>query len=492
MKTKDDKNQGVSRRSFLKNTMQGSAAVFGSGMLLESKLIDAVLDPPSGKFDLNPVRPNIIIFVTDEERVNARYLPGLNLPNRQRIQQHSIEFNNCYCTYPLCSPSRATLLTGLYPHQAGVWENIDPLFPYESEDPEGTRRELPLDPGIPNLASAFSSFGYDVSYFGKWHLSNHPEDPPQDTAIDLTPYGFPANDGEVLNQWVPEDEDDGLLYDPVTVQHARDWIMSKQDSQTPWLCIVSIINPHDLHKAHVSDGYDLPSIPWKPDLELPPNFEDDAASEDKPEYQRIWAEVVSGHANFPKDPYRIYKWMERINFYSYLIEKADEQLGQVLDAVENSGQWNDTIFVYTSDHGDQCAAHNTLYKPNVYDEAARVPLIISQARRYDGHIVKDYPIVSNIDIIPTLLDMCKDPDMQWPTTLPGESLKDADTKTYKEFRNVACYYMNLPRYDETPPRSLEELTMVQRTQRYKIVQYPNGEKQTFNMINDPAEMNDLT
>ena len=461
--------------------------------------MEAVLDPPSGILDLGPVRPNILIFLTDEERVNTRYLPGLNLPNSQRIQRHSIEFNNCYCTYPLCSPSRATLLTGRYPHDVGVWENIDPYFPYESMDPEGTRRELPLDPGIPNLASEFSSFGYDVSYFGKWHLSNHPAVPLQDpenptlvSAIDLTPYGFPANDGEVLNHWVPGDEDGGFLYDPLTAQLAHDWIMSKQDSQTPWLCIVSIINPHDLHKAHVSPEYDLPSIPWKPDLELPPNFEDDAASADKPEYQRIWAEVVSAYPNFPKDPHRIYKWMERINFYGYLIEKADEQLGQVLDAVENSGQWNDTIFVYTSDHGDQCAAHNTLYKPNVYDEAARVPLIISQSRRYIDHIVKDYPLVSNIDILPTLLDMCKDPDMQWPTELPGESLKDANAKTYKEFRNVACYYMNLPRYDETPPRSLDELTMVQRTQRYKIVQYPNGEMQTFNMFNDPAEMDDLS
>ncbi len=165
-------------------------------------------------------RPNVLLVLDDEERFHL-HLPRLALPNRQRLRRSSVIFSHAFCTFPLCSPSRSAIFTGLWPHQAGIFSNVDKY----GQNPS-------LDPAIPGLGSVFSGAGYETAYFGKWHLSR-----------DGDAYGTPRAYGFqypfVSNQEV------GWHTDHNVSLHAAAWL-AKNAGHTPWLMAYCPVNPHDI------------------------------------------------------------------------------------------------------------------------------------------------------------------------------------------------------------------------------------------------------
>lgn len=346
---------GVPRRHFLKTTGCAAAGLFAGSLVRPGRLFGA---DSSGK-------PNILVFFTDEERPESLHLPALLRPNLQRLRTNGVQFDNAYCSYPLCSPSRATIMTGLYPRQCGLYDNVMIGSPtYDSHFGSTIDPALPTD--IPNLATVFSAAGYDVGYFGKWHLSMSEGAMADTSAIDLTPYGFEPGNFRVA----VDAQDNGKTQDPITTEHAVQWIHGRKNSPRPWLCIVSIINPHDI-MSHV-DSYNLDDIPER-SITLPPNFEDDIAKlsrQDIPEEVRRTAVMF----NAMGAPGSEREWRDRLRLYCHLIERTDGYLGSVLDAVEDTGASHKTITVYMADHGEQLASHQAHLKPYMYEEASRIAL----------------------------------------------------------------------------------------------------------------------
>lgn len=330
-------------------------------------------------------RPNVLFVISDQERERSWLPPSVRLPWRERLMAEGVELANHWTHSAPCSPSRATMMTGRYLPGHEVYDNT--VFPWHKS----------LDPAIPTVGSVMGAAGYRSSYIGKWHLTGGPT-PPMDQ------YGYADWDGndQHFMGWAGT----GVHFDPVIAESAARWLEANGGQAEPWFLTVALVNPHDvmwfpmdqpayqqahpdeleatealLAAARWKDGAAVP--PFTEDYDdvvehLPASFEDDLLT--KPACHRQWRwdqqHWIAGYI----DPSDRESWRRQLDYYVRLHQLADESLGTVLSALERSGAWDDTVVVFTSDHGDMCGSHGLRSKgPFVYDEIMRVPLYIKPA-----------------------------------------------------------------------------------------------------------------
>jgi len=331
-------------------------------------------------------RPNILVVVSDQERQRSWLPDSVRLPWRERLIAEGLEFTRYFTHSSPCSPSRASLFTGRYLPGHGVIDNV--IMP----------EHVPLDPATPTLGSLLREAGYRTSYIGKWHLS-------QDAHPDMEAYGFADWDGNDRHfmGWAGT----GVHFDPIIASNAAHWLKANaapsSPAASPWFLTVALVNPHDVmwfpidqpgyasgHPAEVASVRRvLEAAAWKDDdplpvydraypevfETLPANFDDDLHT--KPEAHRQWRWDQQHGLWGYIDPADTRAWLRHLDYYAELQRLADESLGTVLGALEDSGAWDDTAVIFTSDHGDMCGSHGLRSKgPFVYDEIMRVPLYV--------------------------------------------------------------------------------------------------------------------
>jgi arylsulfatase A-like enzyme len=392
-------------------------------------------------------RPNVLIVITDQEAPALR-LPPLERPNLERLAARGVSFTRAYAAYPVCSPSRAVLLTGLYPHQNGVLENVNPGV----ESP-------PLDPAIPNLGSVFTAAGWSTAWFGKWHLS----------ANEAVPsYGF-------AHAYQPPLGNNGREGDPEVAAHAAAWIRGRAAGE-PWLAVVSILNPHDIGEPERYADVEIEPYP----VELPASFDDDPTAPDRAPELRAHA----GSRRENRTPTDHAAWIHYLRLYCHLLERNDPLLGTVLDAVAARADADRTIIVYTSDHGEMGGAHRMAQKRFLYEESVRVPLLFV----YPGAVraSESGRLASNVDVAPTLAVLA---GVKWPSPLPGKNLleappegADADEAVFAEVSIPATRLL---------AGRVDRLTRMVRTREWKYVLYPSGAEELYDTAADPIEVHNL-
>ena len=333
-------------------------------------------------------RPNILLVVSDQERYRSWLPESVRLPWRERLRAEGLEFTRYYTHSSPCSPSRGSLFTGRYLPGHAVVDNV--IMPEHVE----------LDPAIPTLGSILREAGYRSSYIGKWHLS-------QAAQPDMELYGFSDWDGNDRHfmGWAGT----GVHFDPVIASNAAHWLQRNARAadgsppQQPWFLTVALVNPHDVMWFPVDQpGYaerhpedvarirrTLEMAAWKEDdplpiydrrydevcEQLPANFDDDLHS--KPEAHRQWRWDQQHGLWGYIDPADTRAWLRHLDYYVELHRLADESLGTVLSALEESGASGDTVVLFTSDHGDMCGSHGLRSKgPFVYEEIMHVPLVV--------------------------------------------------------------------------------------------------------------------
>jgi arylsulfatase A-like enzyme len=335
--------------------------------------------------------PNILLILTDQER-QPRHTPALSYPARDQLKSHAVEFTNAHCTYPLCSPSRATILTGRYPHEVGVLTNCDPLAGGAS-----------MSRAVPNLGRVLSDAGYQTAYFGKWHLSGM-------TFTKRMPEYYGFDTAELSNQIV------GFGSDEYFAEKCGQWITQNRDNG-PWVAVYSPLNPHDICYPFLQSLY-----PFKADgshypVSLPPNFSNVRSPTVKTvrEHTADWGKFMYRFRD-PDTPDSFRKWIE---FYCYLLDLVEQNAARLLDALKNSGQWDNTVVIYTSDHGEMAGSQGLQNKgPTMHEENMNIPLWISDPRTIQGFHQND-ALVSNLDLVPTI---CSLTGVDWPESLPGLDL----------------------------------------------------------------------
>lgn len=378
-----------------------------------------------------PAPPNVLILLSDQE--TERVPRGiLDLPNRDRLDRMGVRFTRTWCATPQCSPARAALWTGRWPHRAGVVTNIGAVG----------GAELPTE--IPSIGRLFRQAGYETGYFGKWHLT-------EGRGVDGEAFGY---DHAVVRG----------RGDAETARLAADWIAEQSG---PWFAIVSLLQPHDIYDypgdAEESEG----PMPIREGAQAPASDASDLASRPAPQ-----KEFNDSNQGVPTAPYDADEWRRYRSYYYDLIEDVDANLGTVLEAVGQS----DAIVVYTSDHGDMQGAHGLSFKgPFMYEELLNIPMTIAWPRGFEGGRKTDV-LASQVDVLPTLLDLA---GIAAPDGMDGVSLREELAGGTIEREEMFAEYHSKQQW-ANPIRSV-------RTEQWKLNQYLDGGRELYDLANDPGE-----
>jgi arylsulfatase len=394
----------VSRRNVLV-AGAGLALAAGSGLALASRHARPRLDLRGQNLSgANGRRLNILMIVTDQERHGSLLPAGIELPHHDRLHARATRFSNMNAISGFCSIARGNIYTGQHYQHNGVYENVPVPFSHD------------LYPDVATLGTMMQDVGYETAYFGKWHLTHvPPPDPGEEQMRALfRSYGFDVSrqPGEV------EGPHQGHARDADTAAAAAAYIRSRRGAERPWFAAVNLLNPHDIMFFLATQRqYDtfvrLPfaNIELLPapaeaiyrrdlGLPLPPNFgaAGDVAKPPAHDLYRIANDA--GLGRIPDDD--LDAWHRHENYYLNCLRDVDRKIGAVLDAMDAAGAWNDTVVVFTSDHGEMSGAHGLRGKGNVvYRENASVPFAIVHPDIRTGG---DTPaLASHVDIAPTLL-----------------------------------------------------------------------------------------
>jgi choline-sulfatase len=441
---------------------------------------------------------NVILFLSDQERAIQHFPEGWeaeNLPGSMRLREHGVSFERAFCNSCMCSPSRATLFTGLFPAQHGVTDTLSFGTRYSARE-----RVLPRD--LPNMATVFAGAGYEVAYKGKWHLSKPqaaPDDPTAWTPEDLEVYGFgrwdPPDAGE--NRDISQfgggsaDNDGRFMTGDGPVEDGQEgalaYLRDVATRQQPFFLVISLVNPHDVlayPQTWQDGGYETTN--WLDgEIGLPATVDEDLAS--KPSAQRQFARWLNlGLGALPDDTAR----RNYVNFYGNLIKATDAWLVELLDTLEELGLRDDTLIVRTSDHGEMGMAHGGMRQKsfNAYEETIRVPLIYSNPRLFP-EARQTEALVSHVDLLPTLASLIGAPipdDAAWQGVDYSALLLNADTEPVQQeivftYDDLRCA-QNVPQLAPPPNRIISI-----RETRFKLARYYDG----AGVMPDQWEMYDL-
>jgi len=370
-------------------------------------------------------QPNLLYVFTDEQAAATMAAYGnhaIDTPNLDRLASQSVVFDHAYVTQSVCTPSRSTLMTGLYPHSNGCTEN---------------NKRLPLEvPCLPELGD-FSD--YATAYHGKWHLGDeifqqHAFDEWISIDDGYRKYyreGRDPNAHSTYHEWLVSQgfEPDAVGRDGyrsfsrgfsarLPEEYSKPFYLAneacrfiRQNRDRPFALVVNFFEPHMPYFGPRDSQYDPANVT------LPPNF-DHVLDEHNPLKTRLYREgyCAYGHSGLPLKTEA--DWRRIIANYWGLVSLVDTHLGRILDAIQACGLAEDTIVIYTSDHGDMMGSHRLLAKCTQFEEAATVPLLVRIPGIAEGgrHVTEP---VSQIDLVPTILDAM---GQAVPEDLQGASL----------------------------------------------------------------------
>ena len=423
--------------------------------------------------------PNILLIMSDEHApmYSGTYgHPLVQTPNTDRLAAEGVTFENAYCNSPLCCPSRMSFMTGRYVHQIRAWDNASPL----ASD-------------AVTWAHFLGAVGYDVVLSGKQHFCGEDQLHGFRTQLardlhaelwmqDGVPRGAPNWEEGTLPAPRPwgglEAAGPGttleIEVDDLVEEKALAYLREPERKERPWVLNVSFIAPHfplvvpqrfwDLYPL---DQIDMPEIP-------PGHLETQ-----HPVHQRMRHNF--GCVDFPEELVR----RGRAGYYG-LITYLDEKMGRLLDVLKETGQYENTVVVYCSDHGEMNGEHGMWRKSSFYEASVRVPLQIS----WPGHLPagrRIREVVSLVDLIATLAEMADAPEV---APLDGDSLLPLINHTDKDNRTGTQAWKD-EAFSEYLAHGVARPTAMLRRNRYKLHYSLGDPPQLYDLIQDPNEFHDL-
>tara|TARA_B100002051_G_scaffold274499_1_gene315810 strand:+ start:551 stop:1894 length:1344 start_codon:yes stop_codon:yes gene_type:complete len=389
--------------------------------------------------------PNILLIVTDQQQavgMSCAGNPDVNTPVLDNLAEQGVRFSNAYCTNPLCTPSRASMFTGRMPHEIEAMGNgrkINPKF-----------RSL-------ELGNLFKKAGYDCAYGGKWHV---PE-------LSITEeHGFEKICG----------------FDDLRLPGACDEFLAKPRNN-PFLLVACFDNPHNICEHGRSDPLPWGAIDSAPPNEwpnLPPNFK---SGPFEPEMVTLFASnnpIIQRRLALSEEDWRFYRYG-----YFRLIEKVDQQIGQILTSLRTLNLEDNTIVVFTSDHGEMAGSHELSNKMVLYEESIKVPFIIKTPQAQKPGRISDNLVSTGLDLLPTLCDFANIPA---PDGLSGKSLAPFLLNEYPDnWRNQLVIQSQF--VDQS--YGISGRALIKDQYKYAVYSYGQNREQVFDLEKDPYEQVNL-
>lgn len=404
---------------------------------------------------IDKTKPNIIFILSDDQGAWAMGCSGnheIRTPNLDRLAETGMRFENFFCTSPVCSPARASILTGSIPSQHGVHDWIG--------GGNIGKDSIEYLHGQPGYTDYLAQNGYVCALSGKWHLGDSVN--PQKSFSHWyvhqkgggSYYDAPMIvDGTLINE-------EGYITDNIT-NRALKYLDELNNEEAPFYISIHYTAPHDpwinCHPKDIVDSYDDCKFETCPQEELQPEY------------------TSTGLTSDVKDNIR-----ENLKGYYASITAMDLNIGRIIDKVEELGVREDTLICFMSDNGLSCGQNgfwgkgNGTFPLNMYETSVKVPAIFSQPTKIPEGLVCD-DLLSQYDFMPTLLEYVGIGNSE-DHNLPGQSfykLLVGDKMTKKDHVVV---------YDEYGP-----VRMVRsKTQKY-VHRYPYGPHEFFDLVNDPNE-----
>lgn len=361
-------------------------------------------------------KPNLLFIWTDEQRADTMAVYGNNrihAPNLNRLAEECVVFKRAYVTQPVCTPSRSSVMTGLWPHTNGCITNNAPL-------PKDVRclPELVSDPQ------------YRTAYMGKWHLGDEIfaqhgfermvsiEDgyiqhysPQRDRSQRSDYHHFLLSKGYKPD--LPDNQFSREFACRLPIEHSKPKFLEQQACEflrahraEPFILYVNFLEPHMPFFGALNTEHDLSEV------YLPANFADPLEANEPLRY-RLMREAMQEAYGATEAQIK-----ELIRKYWGLVTLVDRSVGAILKTLDELGLADNTIVVFTSDHGDMMGSHGLVTKTVMYEESVRVPWLMRVPGMCQRQRIIDQP-VSHIDLVPTLLELM---GVKAPDQLPGQSL----------------------------------------------------------------------
>ncbi len=409
-------------------------------------------------------RPNVLVIITDDQRWDAMSCAGntlLKTPNLDRLAAEGARFANAFVTTSLCSPSRASMMSGLYAHRHGVLNNF-------TEYPDA----------LPSYPKRLRAAGYETAYFGKWHMGETNDAPRSGFDFWMSHRG----QGRYFdNEWNLDGQRKFIAgyYTTVIIEHAEQWL--KRRHERPFLLVVGHKAPHggpiepEPRYAHAFDNSPITK---------PANY--DAWRDGKPAWLAESFPTWHG-AGGPLYNYKDYEKFVRA--YLSTLLSVDDSVGRLYAALEETGELNRTVIVFTSDNGFALGEHGRVDKRTMYEESLRVPLIVRYPKLIPAaKVIRE--MVLNLDLAPSLLDICGAKPL---ANIDGHSWKPLLEGRTHGWRKSWLYFYN---YESEFPYTPNVRGV--RTADWKYIYYPSGDVQPthqsaelYHLASDPLELHNL-
>jgi arylsulfatase A-like enzyme len=406
---------------------------------------------PEETISMNPVtepapprKPNVVLVFGDQWRASEHGYAGnreVQTPHLDALARESVDCSHCVATMPVCSPWRASLLTGQFPLTHGLFLN-----------------DLRLSDRSPKLGQCFADAGYDTAWIGKWHVDGSGRDAPippdrrcgfehwrvLECTHNYLRSAFYADNDTVPRIWP------GYDADSQTADAVR-WIEGRRNTSKPFLAVLAWGPPHDPYR-------DCP-----PDL---------LAAYD--------AHPPTPRPNVP-DSQRERHRRDGAGYYAH-IAALDRCAGRLIQALKNTGEWDNTVFVYTSDHGEMLGSHGLWKKQKPWDESIRVPLLVRapgvRARQLDAP-------VETPDLMPTLLGLA---GLDVPDSAEGRNLAPVLHGKRPPDRDRAALILCPAPFGEWAAANGGRAYRGVRTRRHTFVRDLQGDWLLYDNHDDPSQM----
>lgn len=460
-------------------------------------------------------RPNIIHIMTDDHSFQTISAYGHALsqlaptPNLDRLAKEGIIFNRGYVENSISSPSRATLLTGVYSHEHG--QKV---------------LSVGLKPEATHFTELLHDAGYQTAVVGKWHLAVDPK------GMDF--YKILHDQGDYYNPEFKSNDSDGKFIQEegyastLITDTSLEWL-DKRDRNKPFCLLLHHKTPHrnwmpDTQYLNLYDDVEFPypdnlfddyagreaartqdmniadDLSWSYDLKVDQLKEQDktawivsdwqrALDRMTPEQLEAWNAAYDPkneamiEANLTGDELTKWKYQRYIKDYLRCIKSLDDQVGRVLEYIDKEGIADNTVIIYTSDQGFYMGEHGWFDKRFMYEESFRTPLLIRLPGGQQG--VESMALVQNIDYAPTILDLI---GAEIPEDMHGVSMMPLLTGEKESLRNSLYYH-----FYEYPAEHAVKRHYGVRDERYKLIHFYNDIDvwELYDLENDPSEMNNI-
>jgi len=458
----------TTRRQFLKTAAAGGAmAAAGLTGLSCSKAA-----PPGAT---GSARPNVIFILTDDQRWDAMSCAGhafLKTPNLDLLAAEGVRFANAFCTTSLCSPSRASFLSGLYAHSHKVSNNFT---------------DYPND--LPSWPRRLHEAGYETAYIGKWHMGEQSDEKRPGFDYWISHKGQAKYYGTEFNIDGRRETPEGY-YTHVVTNFAVDWLKRPHTSQKPFALILGHKAPHgpfvpEPKYEHIFDDIEIRYPASAFALEGRPDW----VKQRLDTWHGIYGPLYAFRKKFPdRSPEAVGDFARFVRSYLGTVCSVDDSTGRVYEALKAAGQLDNTLIVFATDNGFLLGEHGMIDKRTMNEESIRIPMLVRYPKLFKPRVVQEQ--VLNIDLAPSILEICGAPPMAKVHGASWNRLAQGDAAGW---RRSWFYEYN---YEKEFPYTPNVRGV--RTGEWKYMHSPHGDggpdrhkAELYNLKADPLELRNL-